>query len=248
MKNVYLVVLLFVTFVTGVFAQKSEKCSNSVTVETGAFSSYLEIETAENYHKNGVIQTDVTYERCGNKKTSYGVDVWTSLSVKSNPSGGTELDVVGFVNHKVSESVSVYVDGGVFVYPDNFRIYKANLTVSKKFQLADNVEGTLSNSFSAYKTNDKATSSGVINRVSFDVAKTYKHGTLTVTPSVSIDNNPFNLGNGKVASMGRLYVRYDVPINKKVGFFILGGMSGRIAGDTDRKFHTVAGAGFTFRF
>lgn len=226
----------------------SGKCENSYTVETGIYSSYLEIETAEDYHKHPVVQTEFTYERCGNKKTSYGVSLWGSLSTKSNPSGGTEFDVIGFVNTKLTDKVSLYVDGGVFLYPDDFKIYKANVTLSRKFEFSKSVEGTLSNSFSAYKPNDGSGTGGVINRVSLDIAKSFSKGTLTVTPSFSVDNNPFSLGNGKAAAMARLYVRYDHPLSERTTLFFIGGVSGPVLGDTDRRFRKVAGIGLTFHF
>ena len=118
-------------------------------------------------------------------------------------------------------------------------------------KFTEKVNGYLSNSTSVFRvTESLGLRGGIINKTSLTVSKNFfkEKVTLSATPAVGIDNNPFNLGKGKVVMMGFASGRIDIPINNKLSFVVGGSISNPIAGDTTRGFRKSGSVGFAFKF
>lgn len=253
MKKLVLLTIVFAMVMvlsSSVVAQEqSSKCSVEVSGESGLFSSYNGGDVGETFYRPRVVQTWVEVEVCGNKRVSAGLNLWNSLSTKENPSGGTEFDTVGFVKVKLDEKTSVRFEGGTFFVPDG-KIHKASASISTELKLTEKVNGYFSNSTSVFRVSESlGFRGGVVNKTSLTVSKNFFKDkvTLSVTPAIGVDNNPFNLGDGKVAVMGFASGRMDVPINSKLSFVVGGIISNPIAGDTDRGFRKWGSVGIAFK-
>lgn len=251
MKNLLFSVLfvLFCSFTLTAQTQSATKCETTVSAETGALSSYIGDDVGETYYDHPVVQGWVEVERCGNRRNSYGFNAWGSLSTKKNPSEGTELDLSFFTNHRFKKNVTVHLEGSVYFLIEGLRIYKASAAVSKEFEVSEKVEGNLTNTLNLYWTNKSAeVPGGFTDKTSVDFkTKLGKKASLTITPAVSFDNNPFGYGPRKLVGIGYLNGRVDVPLNNKVTFFVTGGISNPLFGDTTRGFRKFAGVGLAFQ-
>jgi hypothetical protein len=242
------VFMLFCSFAISAQTKSVAKCETTVSAETGAFSSYIGDDVGETYYGHPVVQGWIEVERCGNRRNSYGFNAWGSLSTKKNPSEGTELDLAVFTNHRFKKNVTVHLEGAVFFLVEGLKIYKASAAVSKEFEVNDKVEGNLTNTTNFYWVNRSEVPGGVTNKTAVDFkTKLGKKASLTISPAVSFDNNPFGYGPRGLVGIGYLNGRVDVPLSNKVTFFVTGGVSNPIFGDTTRGFRKFAGVGLAFQ-
>jgi hypothetical protein len=229
-------------------AKSANACDISVTVESGVAPSYVDEEAGYVVYPHSVALASFEVEKCANRRASYGFRFSQYVSTKHNPSDGTETGIMMFSNIKLKEKANLYLETGKFVYTD-VSLYEFRAEVSQSFELGKDAEAELTDAFVAYQTtNKKVLSGGVLNKVSLALKKGWGKTSVTVTPAISIDNNPFDLGKGRLASIGFLTGRVEYAFSNKVSVYVSGMLTNKLFGDTDRGFNKTWGVGFIYHF
>ncbi len=247
-KFFVLIAIVVICFLFSANDARAQKCETSVEAEIGINSSYHDFEVYDRFHKKPVVQGYIYGQKALSDKVCLSGDVWASLSTKSNPSSGTELDFEGYLEVKTSEKTSVQIETGMYFIQEG-RIHKIGFAAKREFELSKDVSMELENATSVFVTSmSEEIPGGVANQTSMKFKRHFKKFDLFITPSISFDNNAFGYGPRTLVGLGGVFTRAEIPLNYRLKLYICGGLSQKLFGESDRGFNKSIGVGINYRF